>query len=289
MIQGEVFGQLSDGQPCMFTYQHSHPPQPALNCRLEIGLDTIRIGFWPWAASWDHRSRLKKAGWKYRSDWKCWWKHHPDSGMRWRHWRKWIDVEVSLPRIIGPNNSSLDYDPWQALAIIRQELDADIRLELTNSVFQAPDWDEWCVSRTDITVDFIFEKASLVGDIITNIRKAKMNYRPHRWSNPHSVKWASQAHKMAGSIYDKFEKDGRQLDEGKLRMSVIINERRNKPHLREYGMQRVPGLFDGDDGKFLAILVAEIKRVRPKGAASTLRYLLEKATEAYHHEAGSKK
>ena len=78
----------------------------------------------------------------------------------------------------------------------------------------------------------------------------------------------------------------RQEDKGKVRMTVIFNERGNKPHIRKHSPQRVTGLFNGDDGKFLDILVAEVKRFRPTHKVNTLRYLLEQALKAYHLGAG---
>lgn len=251
-------------------------------------MDTVRIGFFAWQASWNHRTRLKQKGWHYRSDWGCWAKRHDDNGMRWRHWRQWIDVEVSLPRVTGPNNSSLVYDPWAALEKIREQLDSDIKLELDNSVFRSPDWDEWCVSRADITADITFEQTSEVDLIMKVLPTANMSHRPHRWAKPHSVKWSSKNYRAACCIYDKYEKDKRELDEGKVRITIIFNEKRNKPHLHKHGMRRVTGLFDGDEGKFLGILVAEVKRIRPKHKVTTLRYLLDQAWRAYHQGEGSK-
>ncbi|HPF39415.1 MAG TPA: hypothetical protein PK093_12285 [Phycisphaerae bacterium] len=271
----------------MFSYEHTHATRPDLNCHIEVGVDTIRIGFFAWEQSWLQRSRLKKKGWKYRSDWKCWLKHHESTGMRWRHWRQWIDVEVSLPRVIGPNNSSMNYDPWAALASIRKQLDADIELELTDSEFRSPDWDEWCVSRVDITADLTFEQATEVSRIMKGLPTAKMTHRPHRWDRPDSVKWSSKAKRVAFSIYDKYKKDQREIDKGKLRATVIFNERRNKPHLTEHGMRRVTGLFDSDDIKFLDIIVSEINRIRPKLRVASLRYLLEQAAKNGEN-AGSK-
>jgi hypothetical protein len=273
----------------MFTFEHSHPSRPDLDCRIEIGVDTVRIGFWPWSASWNHRNRLQDKGWHYEQGLHCWLKHHDDNGMTWRHWPEWIDVEVSLPRVIGPNNSSMVYHPWDALATIKVQLDSDIELELANSVFRSPDWDEWCVSRADITADFTFTKESEVTRIIEVLPTARMTHRPNRWiqppDKPTSIKWASKAKRVACSIYDKFVESNRDEDKGKVRMTVILNERRNKPHLRKHSMQRATGLFNGDEGKFLSILVAEVKRFRPTHKVNTLRYLLEQASNAYPHGA----
>lgn len=276
----------------MFSYEHTHPSRPDLHCLVEIGVDTVRVGFWPWSASWNHRSRLEQKGWHYEQGLHCWLKHHDHNGMTWRHWPEWIDVEVSLPRILEPDNSSMVYDPWVALATIVDQLDADIELKLDNSVFRSPKWDDWCVSRADITADFTFKQESEVNRIIEALPTARMTHRPHQWKqppdDPTSFKWASKANRVACSIYDKFEESKRQLDRGKVRMTAILNERRNKPHLRKHSMQRVPGLFDGDESKFLDILLAEVNRIRPKHKVTTMRYLLEQASKDYHHEAGSK-
>ncbi len=272
----------------MFTYEHTHPSRPDLDCRIEVGVDTVRLGFFAWEPSWNHRARLKAKGWRYRKDWGCWIKNHAHNGMRWRHWPKWIDVEVSLPRVTGSDNSSMAYDPWAALATIRDQIDGDIELELGDSVFRSPDWSDWCVSRADITGDLTFKQPSEAKEIMKVLPTATMSRWPHRWVKPGSVKWSSQAMRVACSIYDKFDKDNRELDLGKVRITVIFNERRNKPHLHEHGMRRVTGLFDGDDGTLLDILVAQVKRIRPKHKANTLRYLLEQALKDYHHEAGSK-
>ncbi len=228
-------------------------------------------------------------GWKYRSDWHCWWKKHDHNGMRWRPWRKWIDVEVSLPRILNPDSSSMTYDPWTARTAIMDQLDAAIELDLPNSVFQSPDWNDWCVSRADITADFTFKQEAEVDHIIKTLPTARMTHRREPWmqpgEDPTSFKWASKANKVACSTNDKFKESGRDVDRGKLRMTVIYNERRNKPHLRKHHMQRVRGLFNGDEGKFLEVLVGEVKRIRPKHKVRKLRFLEEQAAKAYHHGA----
>jgi hypothetical protein len=276
----------------MFSYEHTHPSRPDLNCRIEVGVDTVRIGFFGWQQSWVHRTRLEQKGWEYKRKLKFWGKHHKLNGMQWRHWPEWIDAEVALPRIVRPNNSSMIYDPWAALTTIRKQLDSDIELKRGDWVFRSPDWEDWCVSRADVTADFTFKQVSEVNRLIDALRTAKMTRRPKSWflptDKPTSFKWASEKNQIACSIYDKFKESGRPIDRGKVRMTVIFNERRNKPHLRKHGMRRVTGLFDGDEGKFLDILVAEIKRIRPKHAVNTMRYLLEQAAEDYHHGAAQK-
>lgn len=111
--------------PILFDFSHSNP---SLATRLEIGLDTIRIGFVPPSMSWELRNRLKGKGWKFYSKSGNWNKKDDGSGMRAWHSPWWVGAEVSLPRLLATHNSSMDYDHVAALGKLKQLIDDDIEL-----------------------------------------------------------------------------------------------------------------------------------------------------------------
>ena len=264
----------------MFKGEFFHNPDSNLNCSICIGIDTIRVGFFAWEQSWISGNRLKDKGWRFRRDWPCWTKHFKNSGMRWRHWEGWIDVEVSLPRVLVPNNSNLDYDPWAALTIIRNEMDKDIRLDLDNSVFCTPDWRNWKVGRADITADFMFGSSGYARRVVESAKNATMIHRPRKWSRRGSVKWASKANNLQVSIYDKYAKDGRREDKGKVRFTVCFNERGNKRHLRKYGFHVVRGLIDEESASYLDVVKSEFMLLRPYVAVGGLKSVVSKLSES---------
>lgn len=259
--------------PILFDYS---PSNPSSKTRLEVGLDTIRIGFVPPSMSWEMRNRLKSKGWRYYSKNDSWNRKYA-SGLRVWHSEWWVGAEVSLPRMLAAHNSGMSYDHVAALAKLKKLIDDDISL----ASWKSPGWDDWYVNRVDVTGDFIFKDGKQVQQVLDGLKKAKMIYRPKKYVQSGGVKWSSKAGRLACSAYDKYAKDLRAVDKGKLRLSVIIAEDSNKRMLRRYGIKMVGGLVDDGGLTWLRIVGDEVAKIRLKSGVSLLRVVVKKAREAY--------
>jgi len=115
---------------------------------------------------------------------------------------------------------------------------------------------------------------------LAGLQHVKMVYRPRRFNQPHGVKWTTKAGRVSVSAYDKFEKDHRSMDEGKLRLTVSIGGDPNKRQLKEYGMKTVGGLLDNDGRKWLGVIQDEVHKMGSGSGAGHLRLVVEEAVKA---------
>jgi len=260
--------------PIHFDYSSSNPSSKT---RLEIGLDTIRIGFVPPSMSWELNNRLKGKGWKYYSKKGNWNKHFGGCDLRVWHSEWWVGAEVALPRLLAAHNSKMSYDHVAALAKLKKLIDDDIAL----GGWKSPGLSDWYVNRVDVTADFIFNDATQVQQVLASMKKAKMIYRPKKYVQAGGVKWSSKAGRLACSVYDKYAKDSRAVDKGKLRLSVIIAEDSNKRMLKRYGIKMVSGLVDDGGLTWLRIVDDEVAKIRAKTGVGLLRLVVSKARAAY--------
>jgi len=132
-----------------------------------------------------------------------------------------------------------------------------------------------------VTADFTFEDASQVPHVLGSLKKAKMVYRPKKYVQSGGVKWSSKAGRLSCSVYDKYAKDERDVDEGKLRLSVIIAEDSNKRMLKRYAMKMVSGLISDGGLTWLRIIGDEVLKIRTKIGVGLLRLVVEKARKSY--------
>jgi hypothetical protein len=237
------------------------------------------MGFVPPSMSWELRNRLKKHGWKYRSKVirPYFVKRATDSDLEVRHYDWWVGVNVTLPKMLADHNSSMDYDHAKSLAMIRSFIDRDIAL----GDWASPPWEEWFVNRVDVTADFTFEDPTKVRSLLAVLKNARMINRTRHTDAEHGVKWSSVGWRVACSVYDKFSKDQREVDRGKLRFTVSFTDQKQKDHVRRHGIKMVDGLLrDGGRG-WLSIVCFELKKIRSKGNIGILALVAGRAAEAY--------
>jgi len=178
-----------------------------------------------------------------------------------------------LARILQPNNSNMKYDSEAALTALKKWVDEEVLLDMPSFTRISPDWSQWHVHRADITGDFIFDRVENVSEILERLRGVKMPRRPKEYSAKTGLKWAAE--RIALSVYDKYVKDSLAINKGKLRVTVIINDKKEKKHLGKYYMKSVEGLKVST--KWLEVLRDQILIMRPAKEVSVLRFLIHEA------------
>jgi hypothetical protein len=255
--------------------------------RIVVGLDTVRIGFEPPYDSWQKASRLKEHAYRWFSQRHEWWKIDKATGLRKFHGgpksfiQGWFGMEVSLPRLCNGNNSSLDCDVAAAFDGLSAEVDADLSYRRWDgSPWTPPSWQDWSVNRVDITCDVTFVDPAYTTVVIDGFRGAKVQRWTHFLEHAHGVKFMSKAKRVSISVYDKFEKTRRdvedgvaeasQLDEdrGKLRFTFCINDKGNKTHLDRYEMRSVSGLENQHE--WVHAIHDQLMKVRPQESVDVL-------------------
>jgi len=273
-------------------YKYKNPKSwKSFDCQLEIGLDTIRFGYFPHPISWHQGQRFKDRGWQFIPAKKStkgkppspatWRKKHSKSGIVLSHtgpfdgFPGWVSVEGSLARMLQANNSSMNYDPEVAFAALKQWVDQEVLLEMKGFTRVSPEWSSWYVNRADVTGDFIFDRIENVEEIFNQLKGVTMPNRPRKFSKESGLKWTSKSNRIALSVYDKFEKDPLSINRGKLRVTIIFQDKNEKKHLGKYNMKSVKGLMVR--AKWLKVLRDEVFKLRPPQRVAVLRLILNEA------------
>lgn len=169
----------------------------------------------------------------------------------------------------------MTYDSDAAFAKLKKWVDEEILLEMPTFKRVSPAWSSWFVNRVDVTGDFVFDRVENVAEVIEELRSVAVAHRPKTYAHTGGIKWTSSANRIALSVYDKFRKDSLPVNKGKLRVTVIFQDRKSKAHLVKYDMKTVKGLMSS--AKRLKILRDEVLKMRPWDKTKVLRLLVHEA------------